>query len=76
MSSSHEPLRLSADDLYSPRVDAFLDEQAMMNRALARGAAAAVDPGPGVLLELLLPEPRQRPGGFLAWMIMEPFFDR
>ena len=33
-SSPHEPLRLSADDLYSPRVEAFLDEQAMMSRAL------------------------------------------
>ncbi len=33
-SSSQEPLRLSADDLYSPRVDAFLDEQAVLSRAL------------------------------------------
>ena len=42
-SSSHEPLRLSADDLYSPRVDAFLDEQAVLNRALPEVGAAAVD---------------------------------
>ena len=33
-SSPHEPLRLSADDLYSPRVEAFLDEQAVLNRAM------------------------------------------
>ena len=33
-SSSREPIRLTADDLFSPKVDAFLDEQAVLNRAL------------------------------------------
>ena len=33
-SGSQEPLRLSRRDLYSPRVDAFLDEQAVLNRPL------------------------------------------
>ena len=33
-SSSREPIRLTAEDLFSPKVEAFLDEQAMLNRAL------------------------------------------
>ena len=33
-STPQEPLRLTTDDLFSPRVDAFLDEQAMRDRTL------------------------------------------
>ena len=33
-SSSREPIRLTAEDLFSPKVEAFLDEQAALNRAL------------------------------------------
>ena len=33
-SRSQEPLRLTTEELFTPKVDAFLDEQAMLNRAL------------------------------------------
>jgi hypothetical protein len=72
-SSSHDPLRLSADDLYSPRVDAFLDEQAMMNRAMPE-----VQPQPWIVRVLYSSyfylSLASGLGAFVAWMIMEPFF--
>ena len=68
-----EPLRLSADDLYSPRVEAFLDEQAMMSRALPE-----VEPLPWILRVLyssyLYLSLASGLGAFVAWLIMEPFF--
>jgi hypothetical protein len=39
MSRSGEPLRLSADDLFSPQVDAFLEEQAVLQRAMPEATA-------------------------------------
>ncbi len=72
-SSPHEPLRLSADDLYSPRVEAFLDEQAMMSRAMPE-----VEPQPWILRVLYSSyfylSLASGLGAFVAWMIMEPFF--
>ncbi len=72
-SSPHEPLRLSADDLYSPRVEAFLDEQAMMNRAMPE-----VQPQPWIFRVLYSSyfylSLASGLGAFVAWMIMEPFF--
>ena len=58
---SQEPLRLTEEDLFAPKVDAFLDEQSMLSRALPEIENATVDPPRG-LLELLLPQPGQRAG--------------
>jgi Inner membrane component of T3SS, cytoplasmic domain len=70
--SPHDPLRLSADDLYSPRVDAFLDEQAMMSRALPEA-----EPQPGILRVLYSSyfylSLASGLGAFVAWMMVEPF---
>jgi hypothetical protein len=74
MSSSHEPLRLSAGDLYSPRVDAYLDEQAMLNRPLPevkpRPFLARMFYSSCFYLSLAAGL-----GAFVAWMIMEPFIN-
>jgi FHA domain len=74
MSQSQEPLRLSADDLYSPRVDAFLDEQAVMNRALPEAEPQSflvrVIYSSYVYLSLAAGL-----GAFVGWLILEPFFD-
>ncbi len=71
-SSPHEPLRLSADDLYSPRVEAFLDEQAMLNRAMPE-----VEPQPWILRVLYSSyfylSLASGLGAFVAWMMIEPF---
>ena len=73
-SSPQEPLRLSADDLYSPRVDAFLDEQAVLNRALPEA-----EPQPWILRVLYSSyfylSLASGLGAFVAWLIIEPFFD-
>ena len=73
-SSPQEPLRLSADDLYSPRVDAFLDEQAMLNRALPESSQQ-----PFIVRVLYSSyfylSLASGLGAFVAWMIIEPFFD-
>jgi hypothetical protein len=73
-SSSPEPIRLSARDLYSPRVDAFLDEQAMLNRVLPEA-----EPPPFIIRMLFSSyfylSLASGVGAFVAWMIMEPFFD-
>ena len=70
--SPHEPLQLSAEDLYSPRVDAFLDEQAMMNRAMPE-----VQPQPWILRVLYSSyfylSLASGLGAMLAWMMIEPF---
>jgi hypothetical protein len=42
-SGSQEPLRLSRNDLYSPRVDAFLDEQASLPMNSRRQAGGVVE---------------------------------
>jgi MFS family permease len=68
----HEPLQVSADDLFSPRVDAFLDEQAMLNRALPE-----VEPQPWILRVLYSSyfylSLASGLGAFVGWMIFEPF---
>ena len=72
-SSPHEPLRLSPDDLYSPRVEAFLDEQAVLNRAMPE-----VEPQPWILRVIYSSyfylSLASGLGAMVAWMIMEPFF--
>ena len=71
-SRPNEPLRLSADDLFSPRVDAFLDEQAMRNRSMPE-----VEPQPWILRVLYSSyfylSLASGLGAFVAWMIYEPF---
>ena len=73
-SSSREPLRLSSSDLYSPRVDAFLEEQAVLNRALPEA-----EPQPFVVRvfysSYFYLSLASGLGAFLAWLIIEPFFD-
>jgi hypothetical protein len=71
-SRPHEPLRLSADDLYSPRVDAFLDEQAMLSRALPEAG-----PQPWIVRvfysSYFYLSLASGLGAFLAWLVIEPF---
>ena len=74
MSNARDPLRLTANDLYSPRVDAFLEEQ----DALQRGAQD-VEPQP-LILRILYSSYfylsiASGLGGFTAWVILEPFYD-
>ena len=68
----HEPLQVTADDLFSPRVDAFLDEQAMLNRALPE-----IEPQPWILRVLYSSyfylSLASGLGAFVGWMIFEPF---
>ena len=67
-----ETLRLTDDDLFSPRVDAFLEEQAMLNRALPD-----VGPQPWILRVLYSSyfylSLASGLGAFVGWMILEPF---
>jgi FHA domain len=73
-SSSQEPLRLSRSDLYSPRVDAFLEEQAVLNRALPE-----IEPLHFIVRmfysSYFYLSLASGLGAFLAWLIIEPFFD-
>jgi FHA domain len=69
-----ETLRLTEDDLFSPRVDAFLDEQAMLNRALPE-----VEPQPWILRVVYSSyfylSLASGLGAFVAWAILEPFLE-
>jgi hypothetical protein len=73
-SRPQDPLRLTAEDLFSPRVDAFLDEQAVMNRALPEA-----EPQPWILRMLYSSyfylSLASGLGAFVAWMLLEPFID-
>jgi Inner membrane component of T3SS, cytoplasmic domain len=73
-SSSREPIRLTTDDLCSPKVEAFLNEQAMLNRVLPEAAAQPffVRLFYSSYLYLSLASGL---GAFVAWMIIEPFYD-
>jgi FHA domain len=73
-SGSQEPLRLSRNDLYSPRVDAFLEEQASLNRALpeAEQQPFFVRMFYSSYFYLSLTSGL---GGFVAWLIIEPFIN-
>ncbi len=72
MSRPNEPLRLSSDDLFSPKVDAFLDEQAMLNRSMPE-----VEAQPWILRVLYSSyfylSLASGLGAFVGWMIFEPF---
>jgi hypothetical protein len=74
MSNSREPIRLTAGDLYSPRVDAFLDEQATLNRPFPE-----VAPRPFLVRffysSYFYLSLASGLGAFMAWLLIEPFFD-
>jgi hypothetical protein len=73
-SGSQEPLRLSRNDLYSPRVDAFVEEQAVLNRALPE-----TEPQPFLVRifysSYFYLSLASGLGGFVAWLIIEPFIN-
>ena len=64
----------TADDLFSPKVDAFLDEQAVLNRALPE-----TSPQPFIVRVLYSSyfylSLASGLGAFLGWLVLEPFFD-
>ncbi|MFI5454665.1 MAG: FHA domain-containing protein [Isosphaerales bacterium] len=73
-SRSQEPLRLTTEELFTPRVDAFLDEQAMLNRVLPESETQSF------IVRLFYSSYfylslASGVGAFVAWMIIEPFFD-
>jgi hypothetical protein len=67
-------LRLSTNDLFSPKVDAFLDEQAVLQRGVPEA-----EPQPWILRVLyssvVYLSVASGLGAFAAWMLLEPFFD-
>jgi Inner membrane component of T3SS, cytoplasmic domain len=69
-----EPLRLSAEDLFSPQVDAFLEEQAVLQRAMPEVTAqplfVRIFYSSCFYLSLA-----GGLGAFVGWMMLEPFFD-
>ena len=73
-SSSREPIRLTSADLFSSKVEAFLDEQAALNRALPE-----VSPQPFIVRVIYSSyfylSLASGLGAFLAWLVLEPFFD-
>jgi hypothetical protein len=74
MSAPDQPIRLGKDDLYSPRVEAYLEEQEVLRRPMPE-----IPPQPfyvrlfySTYLYLSLAAGL---GAFLAWAMLEPFFD-
>ncbi|HKI20946.1 MAG TPA: FHA domain-containing protein, partial [Isosphaeraceae bacterium] len=73
-SRSGEPLRLSADDLFSPQVDAFLDEQAVLQRAMPEATTQPFIVRVFYSSYFYLSMAGGL-GALIAWMFLEPFFD-
>jgi FHA domain len=73
-SSSREPIRLTSAELFSSKVDAFLEEQAALNRALPETA-----PQPFIVRLLYSSyfylSLASGLGAFLGWLVLEPFFN-
>ncbi len=74
MSNAEKPLRLTEGDLYSNRVEAYLEEQQMLARSVPE-----VEPQP-FLIRLIYSSYfylaiASALGAFCGWAIMEPFFD-
>lgn len=70
----HAVLKLDQDDLFSPRVEAYLEEQEVLRRPVPE-----VPPQP-LLLRILFASwfylsIAAGLGGFCAWAVLEPFFD-
>jgi hypothetical protein len=73
-SSSRDPIRLTAEDLCTPKVDAFLNEQAMLHRVLPETAPRSF------LVRLLYSSYLYLSlasgiGAFVGWLVVEPFID-
>jgi hypothetical protein len=73
MGRSQEPLRLTTEELFTPKVDAFLDEQAMLNRVMPETESQPF------IVRLFYSSYfylslASGLGAFVAWMIIEPFF--
>lgn len=71
---STEPMRLTQDDLFSPKVEAYLEEQAVLRRPVPE-----IEPRP-LLARIFLSSyfylsVASALGGFCAWAMLEPFFD-
>ena len=71
---STEPMRLTKDDLFSPKVEAYLEEQAVLRRPIPE-----IEPRP-FLARILLSSyfylsVASALGGFCAWAMLEPFID-
>jgi hypothetical protein len=74
MSNAQQPIRLTDNDLFSPRVEAYLEEQAVLARAMPEA-----EPQP-FLIRLIYSScfylsVASGLGAFVAWAILEPFFD-
>jgi Inner membrane component of T3SS, cytoplasmic domain len=74
MSRSKEPLRISAGELFSPRVDAYLEEQAMLGRGVADAERQPF------IVRMIYSSyfylsVASGLGAFVAWLILEPFID-
>lgn len=74
MSPSNQPLRLDRDDLFSPKVDAFLEEQESLRRAVPE------TPPQPLLIRILYSSYLYLSlaggfGAFGAWALLDPFFD-
>ena len=74
MSSPNEPIRLEQSDLYSPKIEAYLEEQDLRRRPIPEFA-----PQPFLLRVLYSSyfylSLTSGLGAFLAWALLEPFFD-
>jgi Inner membrane component of T3SS, cytoplasmic domain len=71
---ANEPLRLDENELYSPKVEAYLEEQAMLRRPIPEAETQSL------LTRILFSSYfylglASGAGGFLAWGILEPFID-
>jgi hypothetical protein len=73
-SASREPLRLTSQDLFTPQVESYLDEQRVLRRdvpeAPPRPLIVRIFYSSYFYLSLA-----SGLGAFLAWAILEPFFD-
>jgi hypothetical protein len=74
MAGSNQPLRLDQDDLFSPRVDAYLEEQQVLRRDIPEA------PPTPLVLRILYSSCfylsiAGGAGALCAWALMEPFMD-
>src|SRR5271166_2677313 len=73
-SSSREPIRLTSADLFSPKVNAFLDEQAVLNRPLPEAEAQSFFVRL-VYSSYFYLSLASGLGAFVGWLMLEPFLD-
>jgi hypothetical protein len=74
MSTPSKPMRLDQNDLYTPQVEAYLEQQDMIRRAMPEMDR------PPLVLRILYSSYfylalTSGLGAFVAWLILEPFFD-